>query len=184
MSSPKVSYSELEDAFLFASYEHQYWLDKRTGEILAFSQDVADGLSNGEDLSDYPEWQQSQIADARRVLYAFGELPEDADNQIEASADYQEDASGENPYVLIEQIPSHVAFEWMQDFIDTALSSRLQQLLFGALSGRRPFRRFKDALLDFPKERDQWFDYESSRRREYIQRWARDKGIEIDFDEQ
>ncbi|HEY9786342.1 MAG TPA: UPF0158 family protein [Candidatus Obscuribacterales bacterium] len=184
MPSPKVSYSDLEDAFLFASDEQLYWLDKRTGEILFFSRDVADSLSSGEDLSDYPEWQQEQIADARRVLRAFGELPDDTDSQSGESTNYQDDASGENPYVPIEQIPSHEAFKWMEDFAEAVADSRLQHLLFEALSGRRPFRRFKDVLLDYPKQREQWFAYEGTRRRQYIEQWARDEGIELDLGQQ
>lgn len=31
----KVSYSDLEDAFLFAGDERHYWLDKRTARILS-----------------------------------------------------------------------------------------------------------------------------------------------------
>jgi hypothetical protein len=187
MSSPKVSYSDLEVAFMFASYERQYWLDKQTGEILSFSEDVYEALSDGGDLSDYPDWQQSEIEAARRVLRAFGELPDGEKKDNDASI--LERGSGEqnyvelDRYVRIEEIDSHKAFEFMSGFDDALTDSHLQQLLFSALRTKHPFRRFKDVLLDFPEERERWFEYESKRRREYIERWSRDENVEIDSEQ-
>jgi hypothetical protein len=187
MPSPKVSYSDLEEAFRFASYERRYWLDKQTGEILSFSEDVYEALSDGGDLSDYPDWQQSEIETARRVLRAFGELPDGEKEDDNASI--PERGSGEqncvelDRYVRIEEINSYKAFEFMSDFADAMMDSRLQELLFSALRSKHPFRRFKDILLDFPQERERWFEYESKRRREYIERWARDENVEIDFEQ-
>lgn len=186
MPPPKVAYSDLEEAFLFASYERRYWLDKQTGEILSFSEDVYEALSNGGDLSDYPDWQQSEIEAARRVLRAFGELPDDKENDIASISMH----SGEqhyvdrNRYLSIEKIDSNEAFEFMSEFAEAVTDSRLQELLFNALRSKHPFRRFKDTLLDFPQERERWFEYESKRRREYIERWARNEHIEIDFEQQ
>jgi hypothetical protein len=40
MSALKVSFSDLEDAFLDSSYEHHYWLDKRTGDALFVDAEV------------------------------------------------------------------------------------------------------------------------------------------------
>jgi len=37
MSSKKVSYSDLEDAFLCAGEGQHYWLDRITGEVLFYS---------------------------------------------------------------------------------------------------------------------------------------------------
>jgi hypothetical protein len=74
MPAPKVSYSDLEAAFLFASYEHRYWLDKHTGRVLSYSSEAAEALEEG-DLSDLPDWMDDEVAAAREVLRAFGELP-------------------------------------------------------------------------------------------------------------
>jgi hypothetical protein len=75
MSTPKVSFSDLEDAFLDSSYEHQYWLDKQTGEVLFVDEEISRSLELGEDMSNVPEWRRDFIEQARRVLRAFGELP-------------------------------------------------------------------------------------------------------------
>lgn len=64
---------------------------------------------------------------------------------------------------------------------DEIADSRIRDVLQRALRGNRPFRRFKDSLSRFPNEREQWFQYESRRRRAYIERWAHEEDIEIDF---
>ena len=76
MASMKVSYSELEEAFLFASYGRHHWLDKHTGRVLSYCNEAAEALQ-GDDLSDLPDWMDDDLATAREVLRAFGELPED-----------------------------------------------------------------------------------------------------------
>jgi hypothetical protein len=53
MASPKVSYSDLEDAFQFGGHDWFHWLDKKTGRILAYSAEAADALEEG-DTSDLP----------------------------------------------------------------------------------------------------------------------------------
>lgn len=90
-------------------------------------------------------------------------------------------ASESNRYVPIEQIPCNEAFQFMADFTSDVADSRIRDVLQRALRGNRPFRRFKDALSNFPNERERWFQYESGRRRDYIEDWAREEGIEIDF---
>lgn len=73
---PKVLYSALEDAFDFSGGEHQYWLDKQTGEVIAFDEETARQLAAGDDLANALEWQRGMIEGARRVLQAYGELPD------------------------------------------------------------------------------------------------------------
>ncbi|MEK6320460.1 MAG: UPF0158 family protein [Acidobacteriota bacterium] len=204
MSSPKVSYSDLEDAFLFASEERYYWLDKHTGRVLSYGWEVARALEEGEDLSDLPDWQREEAEAARQVLSAFGELPEEYSQCSVVSGQWSvadpspgsdestSEASAEecernnrtpksNRYVPIEQIPSNEAFQFMSDFADELAESPIRDVLQRALRGKRPFHRFKASLSNFPKERERWFQFESLHRRDYIQEWARDEGIEIDF---
>jgi len=133
-------------------------------------------IEEGE-LDDAPEWMKDDIDAAREVLRAFGELP-----------GQEEDPAGNsyidlNRYVSIEQIPSHEAFQVMADFIDEVNNERACDAMSRALAGHKPFRRFKDALNDFPKERERWFEYEAKRRRDYIEEWAHEQGVELDFGE-
>jgi hypothetical protein len=193
MASPKVSYSDLEDAFQFGGHDWFHWLDKKTGRILAYSAEAADALEEG-DTSDLPKWMNGQIEAAREILRAFGELPEEDSQSIAggrgpsvddsslavdlATKEVDQD-SGLGRYLRIEPIPSNEAFQFMCDFVEEVRNARACDSLSRALGGNKPFRRFKDALLDFPVERDRWFEYEATRIREYIEEWARDHGIEI-----
>jgi hypothetical protein len=191
MASVKVSYSDLEDAFLLASYDRHYWLDKQTGRVLGYSSEAAEALEE-DDLSDLPDWMDDDVAAAREVLRAYGELPEsDLPSSIDDSLAGSEASTEENGhnigdaesnrYVPIEQIPSNEAFQFMSDFAAEVADSQIRDALQRALRGNRPFRRFRNVLSSFPKERERWFQYESRRRREYIEQWARDEGVEIDF---
>src|SRR5437667_3819283 len=67
-----------------------------------------------------------------------------------------EDIDGSNDYVAIERIPSHVAYQWMVDFVDEMVApadEHAAEKLSMVLNGKAAFRRFKDTLrlLD-----DQW----------------------------
>ena len=85
-----------------------------------------------------------------------------------------EEIEGSNDYVAIERIPSHVAYQWMVDFVDEMVApgdEHAAEKLFVALHGKGAFRRFKDTLhlLD-----DQW-----------LQAWYqwRNKRLEAALDE-
>lgn len=66
----------------------------------------------------------------------------------------------------------------MERLIDGVQDSQLQEALWRAINGRRPFRVFKDILLDYPDERQQWFDFENEHTRQRIVEWLEAEGIE------
>lgn len=84
------------------------------------------------------------------MLRAFGELPAEYIQQNGV-----EDIALESDcYVRIERVPSHKAFQFMTDFVSEVRDSRVSEALRSAVVGHQPFRRFKDALSNFPKERE------------------------------
>jgi hypothetical protein len=170
MSKPKVSYTELELAFSAPGYEYQNWLDKQTGAVLSFENHIEEELLTGGDLSGLPEWQQTEVENARRVLRAFGSLPEEEGSE----------AIEPDRYVPIPQIETHDAYQAMVDFAETVRSTHMRDLLAVALRGKGAFRRFKDALANHPVERERWFEFERQRERETIEEWAREQGVEIE----
>jgi hypothetical protein len=170
MSKPKVSYTDLELAFSSPISHYQSWLDKQTGEVIGYDTHIEDELLTGGDLSGLPKWQLDEVENARRVLRALGDLPgEEGSEAVEPDR-----------YVTIPQIETRDAYETMVDFVETVRSHHLRELLSVAIRGSGAFRRFKDVLLDYPAERERWFEFESQREREAIEEWAREQGVEID----
>jgi len=79
--------------------------------------------------------------------------------------------------VPIEPLPSSVEHGWMEQFVETVAAAGLRRRLEGALAGRGPFRRFKDALSGHPAERERWFAFRDERFREAAQEWLAHNGI-------
>jgi hypothetical protein len=89
-----------------------------------------------------------------------------------------EEALAADPrYVPVEPISSDEAYRWMEHFASLVAAPDVRDRLVRALNRPRPFRGFKDALLDFPTERQQWFDFEEERQREAATEWLQMNGI-------
>lgn len=170
MATPKVSFSDLEDAFQNSSDEHSYWLDKQTGRVILLDSEVSDALREGEDLADLPDWQREMAEEMTPLLRALGELTGEEVGEEEL-----------NRFVEIPQRDSSEAYEVTEDFVETVTDSRLRDLLVVALRGKGAFRRFKNRLLDFPAERERWFRFSNERLRHRIKEWAEGEGVAIDF---
>jgi hypothetical protein len=84
----------------------------------------------------------------------------------EGELDWQDDAT-----IAIDPAPSADAYADMEEFTARVLDPRPRRALEQALAGRGAFRRFKDALLDFPELRDLWFRYADVRRRRRALEW-------------
>jgi len=85
---------------------------------------------------------------------------------------------GDGTLIAIEPLPSSVEYECMAEFAEAVSDARLRRSLRAALDGRRPFRRFKDALAACPSERDRWYAFHGSRVREAMRQWLTDNDIE------
>src|SRR5262245_29864659 len=85
--------------------------------------------------------------------YFDEEEPEDDDDKIPDDVEILE----------IDRLPSHVQFEWMEEFSESVHSITLRTSLGRALRERKPFRNFKDALLEYPMERERWFEFHAKK---------------------
>ena len=70
-------------------------------------------------------------------------------------------APDEEQGLPIDTIESRVRFRWMEEFIGTVHSIAAQNALRDALRHKRPFRNFKDVLMEFPVLRQKWFQFEA-----------------------
>ena len=91
-------------------------------------------------------------------------------NQIEEELDR---------YELIPKAESYEGYRDMQAFIATVEDDHLSELLEVAINGKGAFRRFKDVLLNYPKEREKWFEFKDARIQEQALEWLESIGVSL-----
>lgn len=144
-----IDWIDLEMAFISRMDEWACYLDLRTGKVHVVSTSSGD---MGDDVLGDEE----------------GALGEEA-----------VDAGLTQGWLLpIEPVESSEEYEWMVEFTGSIGDSRLRELLQVALDGRGAFRRFKDVLAGWPKERARWFAFHDERLRNTMQEWLTAHDIE------
>jgi hypothetical protein len=174
MRQLKIDLSELELAFNSGSEMISYYLDTETGEIISIT-DEERGLLESIYESHYDEqtktvdweaafeeehihdWQRDRLKDADRVEEGIG-----------------------NRFIIIPSESSREGYRDMEAFIDTVHNPRLQERLERAISGRGAFRYFKDVLLDYPAERELWFQFKRGRLHQRMLNWLEEQDITTD----
>lgn len=111
--------------------------------------------------------------EAGDVIFVPGDLfsPED-----EEYVD-QEALDADPRYIAVEPIPSSEAYRWMEQFALQLADPELRARLARALNRPRPFRGFKDELLNWPNARQQWFEFEAGQLRRAAMEWLEMNGI-------
>lgn len=171
MRQLKIDLSELELAFDSGSELISYYLDLETGEVISVS-DEESGLlesiyesyydvqsqtvdwENAFEKEHVPDWQRELLQNADRVKAGFGDR-----------------------FIAIPSEGSPEGYRDMEAFIATVRNRRLQERLEIAISGRGAFRYFKDVLLDYPAERERWFQFKRERQYLRILDWLEAHGI-------
>lgn len=120
------------------------------------------------EMSFYLDTQTEEVL----TVSEFGDLDEDSATK-ELIEEYPE------RFVTFPEQDSRRGYDDMADFVNSLTNKELQDKLAIALNGKGVFRRFKDVLLDYPKERESWFTFEEKRRRERFEEWLEDEEIEI-----
>ena len=175
----KVDLSELEWAFDSSPLDDTcYYLDVETGAVLMTTYDS-----------------RRELEALYEVMYGDGDEPRisleeamkqrDLDDEMQAmvrEGDQVEEGFNTR-YIEVPQAESGEGYRDMEEFIDTVQDRRLQNRLWGAIRGRGAFRRFKDALLDYPAERERWHGFKAAQVRRRILEWLEDEGIEPILDE-
>jgi len=102
----------------------------------------------------------------------FSDLDDDSETQELIESDPER-------FIAFPEQDSISGYNDMVDFVNNIKTRELQEKFEIALNGRGAFRRFKDVLLDYPKEREAWFTFEEERRRQRLEEWLEDEEIEI-----
>lgn len=118
-----------------------------------------------------------------------GELHFVMDDELDAEWALDEEETGGDDkvdytaerFLEVERVPSHVGWEVMRDFVEQLPDDRSTQQLAQALSGKSPFRRFQDVLLNYPNVREQWFQFHTAAYCAIAEEWLRANGIEAEF---
>ncbi len=61
----------------------------------------------------------------------------------------------------------------MEDFVEALPEGEEKRVLEKALSWKKPFSNFKNALIDMGSHRQEWFDFRDERMRQEIQDWLK-----------
>jgi len=83
----------------------------------------------------------------------------------------------DNRYLRIDPVSSREQYRWMERFIATVEEEDLRRRLNVAIDGKGAFRRFKDALMSHPVDRERWFAFRSERLRSCMESWLTAHGI-------
>jgi hypothetical protein len=82
-------------------------------------------------------------------------------------------------YERIPKAESYEGYSDMVDFIATVKDEHLVELLEVAINGKGAFRRFKDVLLNYPEERERWFQFKDDRMEERALEWLDDIDVTL-----
>lgn len=83
----------------------------------------------------------------------------------------------DNRYLRIDPVSSREQYRWMERFIATVEDEELRRRLNISIDGKGAFRRFKDALMSHPVDRERWFAFRSERLRACMESWLTAHGI-------
>ncbi len=167
-----VDYDEIQKAMEDTVRDaFDYYLDVETGDVVILSEDIIARakavLSEefDEDMSDYCEVEFDRDYD----------IPDWMEDEVELAVDIFLERN--DRYVRIpERMPENV-FSAMKEFAEGLENPGLKEELVAILDGEGAFRRFKDALEPYPRERKQWYRFSAKKARREILEWLRSVGI-------
>jgi hypothetical protein len=172
MKRLSVDWSDLEAAFENSFFEHHYYFDRETGQVIMVSDDTYRQLEAIYEDVDDPD--SDQVVDLKELL-SKTDLS-DWEQAAILEADHVETHWGSR-IVEIPQVESYEAYGEMEEFIDTVQALRLRQQLQQAIQGRGAFGRFRQVLGNHLIEQERWYIFRQNRRRKEILRWLAEQGI-------
>lgn len=85
--------------------------------------------------------------------------------------------TGGDAFLRVETASSREQYKWMERFVASVTDPALRERLIISIDGKGAFRRFKDALLNYPIERERWFSYRGHLLHWHIQEWFKRDAI-------
>lgn len=112
---------------------------------------------------------------------ANGQMCMDAED---AEAMFGDDAMKPTDPDDVLEIPpffSSDGYRLMESFAESLEDRNASAKLLDALDRSKPFRRFKDALCDFPEIRQAWFVYHAEQLRKIAEDYYESEGIHVEW---
>lgn len=170
----KIDFDEIQKAMEdVARDSFDYFLDLHTGEVITLSDDILDEVEVRLFEGEFDE-----IGDGIEYI-EFSEdpkLPFWMEDEVELVLDVILDKNGR--YVRIPERYSSEAHQAMHEFLKTVEDPVLKTELTNKLNGKGAFRRFKNVLINYPKERKRWHGYNAWAMKRVIIEWLGSLEIE------
>jgi hypothetical protein len=172
MKRLNVNFDDIQKAMEDVSRDKfEYYLDIVTGEVIALSGEILGEIELRLYDSDYDEIED----DIEYIEYdEEPDLPEWMEDEVELALEVLLDEDGR--YVRIPEREPPKAYKTMAEFIDTIKDPVLKEQLSNVLNGKGAFRRFKDVLIEYPKERKRWHGYNAKAVKNEIIEWMNTLG--------
>jgi hypothetical protein len=152
----RAKLSAILDALEMQGDETHAFLDRQTSEVVVLLDEELRAAEDGDDLSDYPEWQRDNIGQANLVRADDG-----------------------SRFVALPDRFEINEWEMMRDFALSVEDEAASGALLNAIQGRGAFRYFKDQV----RERglaESWCEFRAGRYRQIALDWCEEHGLELD----
>jgi len=169
----KIDFDEIQKAMEDTEREaFEYFLDMETGEVIILSGDIINKTqeilaeSYDDDIGDYEDVELEEVP----------VIPEWMEDEIELALEifiYEKERYARIP----ERNPGY-GYNTMKAFAETLENGSLKETLLELLDGKNAFRRFKDSLAPYPKERKLWYGFNAKASRNEIRAWLLSIGID------
>ena len=117
------------------------------------------------------DWTALEVAFERNSPASVSFLDRMSGSLVSHSLEAIEALENRLDLIRVEPASSRQQYGWMEEFISSVDHSMLRHQLQVAVDGKGAFRRFKDALLAYPKERERWFCYRIGKVHWLMQAW-------------
>ncbi|OGW25676.1 MAG: hypothetical protein A2X59_02910 [Nitrospirae bacterium GWC2_42_7] len=175
MKKLKIDFDEIQKAAEDTERNaFDYFLDTETGDVIVLSQDIIVRAEQtleeayDEDMADFDEVHFDEVT----------EIPDWMEDEVELALNiFLHDKD------RYERIPERIhsnGYSAMKEFSDTIENLQLKEHLLAILDGKGAFRRFKDALEPYPKERKKWYGFNAAFAKKDIEKWLKTIGVEAE----
>jgi hypothetical protein len=169
----KIPFDEIQKAMEDVVRDNfDYFLILDTGEVITFSDEILQEVQ----LRLYDN-DSDEIDDAVEYIEFDDEpdIPDWMGDEVELALEILLDEEGR--FIRIPERTSAMAYQSMASFIETVDDQRLKEQLAAALNGKGAFRKFKDILIPYPKERKRWHGFNAQSMKRDITGWLHSIGI-------